>query len=171
MIHADLGRLPCTAGGNRRSRTCPIYTIAVKTDLTKEPTAARVQALGWGAAIGDKLNPLGQSLAAINEPFDCSLATSQLQASAQEVVMQPSDSHLMHTILLHEARVHKACGIVPYLIAQIMILPYFDFADLYREAESVSDLITRNPPRTCFSRVSLKSVKAGTFSTQLRACR
>ena len=38
--------------------------------------ADRVQALGWGAAIEDKLNPLGQSLAAIDEPFDCSLATS-----------------------------------------------------------------------------------------------
>ena len=73
--------------------------------------ADRVQALGWGAAIEGKLNPLGQSLAAIDEPFDCSLATSQLQASAQEAVMQPSDSHLMQQYFVYKADV----GLEKYL--------------------------------------------------------
>ena len=41
---------------------------------------------------------MGQSLAAIDEPFHCSLAASQLQVLAQEAVMQPNDSHLMHTL-------------------------------------------------------------------------
>ena len=59
--------------------------------------ADRVQALGWGAAIEDKLNPLGQSLAAIDEPFDCSPATSQLQASrgCHATQRQPPDTTIL----------------------------------------------------------------------------
>ena len=47
--------------------------------------ADRVQALGWGAVTEETFNPLRQSLAAIDGPFDFSPAISQLQASASEV--------------------------------------------------------------------------------------
>ena len=70
-----------------------------------------MQALGWGAAIEYKLDPLGQSLAAIDKPFDCPLATSQLQASAQEAVMQPSDNHLMQQYFVYKTDV----GLEKYL--------------------------------------------------------
>ena len=70
-----------------------------------------VQALGWGAAIEDKLNPLGQSLAVLDGFFDCSLATSQLQMSAQEAVMQPSDSHLIQQYFVYKCDV----GLEKYL--------------------------------------------------------
>ena len=70
-----------------------------------------VQALGWGAAIEDKLNPLGQSLAFLDEFFDCSLATSQLQMSAQEAVMQPNDSHPMQQYFVYKSDV----GLEKYL--------------------------------------------------------
>ena len=71
-----------------------------------------MQTLGWGAAIEDKLNPLGQALATINEPCDCSLLFSQLQASAQEAVKQPSDSHLMQEYFVHKIDV----GLEQYLL-------------------------------------------------------
>ena len=159
-----------------------------------------MQALGWGAAIEEKLNPLGQSLAAIDEPFDCSLATSQLQASAQEAVMQPSDNHLMQQCFVYKTDVglekylqqidifQLRCSLIRSRFGQHCLqchkgrfpgLPYeaqvckacvqhvdsehhamfdcpkyevarFDFAEIFREADSVStqtsDLITRNPP-------------------------
>ena len=97
MIYAELGRLPCTAFWWKQALSYISYLHHCHQDtlVKRAYRADRVQALGWGAAIEDKLNPLGQSLAAIDEPFDCSLATSQLQASAQEAVMQPSDNHLM----------------------------------------------------------------------------
>ena len=79
------------------------FVLVLPTQLPSRQTgqifhgADRMQALGWGAAIAE-LAPLGQSLATIDEPFDCSLATSQLQASAQEAVMQrqPPDATTLY---------------------------------------------------------------------------
>ena len=198
MIYAELGRLPCTAFWWKQALSYMSYLHNCHQDrlVKRAYRADRVQALGWGAAIEDKLNPLGQSLAAIDEPFDCSLATSQMQASAQEAVMQPSDNHLMqqyfvyltdvglekylqqidsfqlrcsltrfrfgqHWLQCHrgrfqglpnEARVCNAC--VQHIDSEHHAMfdcpkyevARFDFADLFREADSVSDLITRNPP-------------------------
>ena len=100
MIYAELGRLPCTAFWWKQALSYMSYLHNCHQDrlVKRAYRADMVQALGWGATIEDRLNPLGQSLAAIDEPFDCSLATSQMQASAQEAVMQPSDNHLSNNI-------------------------------------------------------------------------
>ena len=113
MIYADLGRLPCTAFWWKQALPYMSYLHNCHQDrlVKRAYRADRMQALGWGAAIEDKLNPLGQSLAAIDEPFDCSLATSQMQASAQEAVMQPSDNHLMQQYFVYKTDV----GLEKYL--------------------------------------------------------
>ena len=112
-IYAELGRLPCTAFWWKQALSCMSYLHNCNQDrLVKRAYCAdRVQALGWGAAIENELNPLGQSLAATDEPFDCSLATSQLQASTQETVMQSSDSHLIRQYFVCETDV----GLEKYL--------------------------------------------------------
>ena len=198
MIYTELGRLPCTAFWWKQALSYMSYLHNCHQDrlVRRAYRADRVQALGWGAAIEDKLNPLGQSLAAIDEPFDCSLATSQTQASAQEAVMQPSDNHLMQQYSVYKADVglekylqqidsfQLRCSLTRFRFGQHWLqchrgrfqgLPYearvcnacvqhvnsghhamfdcpkyevarFDSADLFREAGSVSDLITRKPP-------------------------
>ena len=157
------------------------------------------------------INPLGQSLAAIDKPFDCSLATSQLQASAQQAVMQPSDSHLMQQYFEYKTDVglekylqqidsfQLRCSLTRFRFGQHWLQclrgrfhchmkrnaciqhvdseqhalfegPKYEsarssFAYLFREVDSVSDLINRNAPISC------KSAKSGSFFTQLRTCR
>ena len=54
-----------------------------------------VQALGWWAFMKEMVQLLKQPLAAIDKPLDYFPAISQLQASADEAVMQPSTSRLM----------------------------------------------------------------------------
>ena len=198
MIYAELGRLPCTAFWWKQALSYMSYLHDCSPNrlVKRAYVADRMQALGWGTAIETKLHPLGQSLAAIDEPFDCAPASSQLQASAQEIVMQPSDNHLMrqyfvykteaglerylqqidsfqlrclltrfrfgqHWLQCHRGRFQglsyeeRVCNVcVQHVDSEQHALfdcpkyevARFDFPDLFREANTVAELITRNPP-------------------------
>ena len=108
----ELGRLPCTAFWWKQALSYMSYLHNChQIRLVKRAYDADcAQALGWGAAI-ERLNPLGQSLAAIPGPFDCSLATSQLQAPAQEAGMPSSENHLMQQYFAYKSDV----GLEKYL--------------------------------------------------------
>ena len=85
--------------GNRRSCTSYLHNCNQGRQIKIAYRADRMQVLGLGAAMGENLMPLGQSLAGVDEPFECSPAFSQLQASAQDIVRQPVDSHLRHCLM------------------------------------------------------------------------
>ena len=82
MTYAELCRLSCSALWWEQALSYMSYLHHCnKNSLVRRAYCAdRMQALGGGPK--DKLNLLGQSLAAIDKPSDCSLATGQLQASA-----------------------------------------------------------------------------------------